>query len=212
MKITSISLQARDKDRVNVSVDGKYRFSLDVFQVGSLGLKTGAEYEESDIREFEAESQYGKVYGRALEYCLMRPHSEKEVRDYLYRKTRPRLNKSGEMVPGTEKSITFRVLEKLIEKNYVNDEKFASYWIENRSLKKGISKRKLVSELRSKGVESSIIDELLSGSERNDDDEIIKIISKKRQKYPDDNKLIAYLARQGFNYDDIKMAIQQSND
>ena len=38
MKITDISLQARDKNRVNVSVDGKYRFSLDIFQVGELAL------------------------------------------------------------------------------------------------------------------------------------------------------------------------------
>lgn len=209
MKITSISIQARDKNRVNVSVDGKYRFSLDIFQVGSLGLKIGNEYSEAEIISLETESQFGKVYGRSLEYCLMRPHSVKEVRDYLYKKTRSRLNKTGEIVPGIDKSITDRVLEKLMEKNYVNDQKFASYWIENRSLKKGISQRKLVSELRSKGVESSVIDGLMVDSERSDDDEIMKIITKKGQKYTDQNKLIAYLARQGFDYDDIKSALQK---
>ncbi len=209
MKITSISIQARDKNRVNVSVDGKYRFSLDIFQVGSLGLKIGNEYAEAEIISLETESQFGKVYGRSLEYCLMRPHSVKEVRDYLYKKTRSRLNKTGEIVPGIDKSITDRVLEKLMEKNYVNDQKFASYWIENRSLKKGISQRKLVSELRSKGVESSVIDGLMVDSERSDDDEIMKIITKKGQKYTDQNKLIAYLARQGFDYDDIKSALQK---
>ncbi|HEU4830551.1 MAG TPA: hypothetical protein VFS65_00050, partial [Candidatus Saccharimonadales bacterium] len=74
MKITSLSLQARDKNRVNVSVDGVYRFSLDVFQVGELGLKIGKEYEESELLALESESQFGKLYARALEYCLMRPH------------------------------------------------------------------------------------------------------------------------------------------
>jgi len=212
MKITSVSLQARDKNRVNISVDGKYRFSLDVFQVGSLGIKIGNEYEEAEIIRLETESQYGKVYNRALEYCLMRPHSVKEVRDYLYRKTRPRLNKTGEIVPGVDVSITVRVIEKLIDKKYVNDFEFARYWVENRSLKKGISSRKLISELRAKGVDMSIIDELIKVSDRSDSEELQKIIVKKRQKYTDDNKLIAYLARQGFAYEDIKYALSIDSD
>ncbi|HCR55918.1 TPA: recombination regulator RecX, partial [Candidatus Saccharibacteria bacterium] len=41
MKITDISLQAKNKDRVNVSVDGTYAFSLDVYQVGELGVRVG---------------------------------------------------------------------------------------------------------------------------------------------------------------------------
>ena len=49
MKITNISLQARDKNRVNISVDGKYRFSLDVFQVGELGIKIGREYTDEEL-------------------------------------------------------------------------------------------------------------------------------------------------------------------
>lgn len=212
MKITSVSLQARDKSRVNVSVDGKYRFSLDVLQVGNLGIKIGNEYEESDILRLETESQYGKVYNRALEYCLMRPHSVKEVRDYLYRKTRPRMNKTGEIVPGVDKSITDRVLEKLVDKKYVNDFKFARYWVENRSLRKGISSRKLESELRAKGVDASIVSELIQDSSRSDYDELQKIIIKKRQKYTDDNKLMAYLARQGFAYEDIKSALSADDD
>jgi len=212
MKITSVSLQARDKNRVNVSVDGKYRFSLDVFQVGNLGIKVGNEYEESDIIRLETESQYGKVYSRALEYCLMRPHSVKEVRDYLYRKTRPRMNKTGEIVPGIDKSITDRVLEKLVDKKYVNDFEFAKFWVENRSLRKGISSRKLESELRAKGVDVSIVSELIQDSDRSDSDELEKIIIKKRQKYTDDNKLMAYLARQGFAYEDIKSALSVDED
>ena len=87
MKITDISLQARDKNRVNVSVDGKYRFSLDVFQVGELGIKIGHEYTEEEISKLEDDSQFGKLYARSIEYCLMRPRAIKEVRDYLRRKT-----------------------------------------------------------------------------------------------------------------------------
>ena len=212
MKITAIGIQARDKNRVNVSVDGKYRFSLDVFQLSDLGIRVGHEYTDDELTALEQESQFGKVYGRALEYSLMRPHSAKEVRDYLYRKTRPTRTKSGEMRDGVSPEVTKRVFDRLVEKNYVNDQNFARYWVENRSLTKGASKRKLTFELRTKGVEQSIIEALLAGSERTDEDELQKVIAKKRSKYPDDQKLMAYLAHQGFSYDDIKAALSKSND
>ena len=212
MKITDITQAVRNPDRVNISVDGKYRFSLDMYQLSSLGLKIGREYSEAELDELETESQFGKLYARALEYCLMRPHSKKEVRDYLWRKTRETKYKSrqtGEIKSraGVSQEIADRVFDRLVEKGYLDDEKFTRFWIENRNQTKGSSLRKLTNELRVKGVESSIIDQVLAESSRNDSDEIAKIIAKKRSKYPEEQKLIAYLARQGFSYDEIKTAL-----
>lgn len=207
MKITSITAQKRDNNRVNISVDGKYRFSLDTFQLIDLGIKVNREYDEAELVALEQESQFGKIYGRALEYCIMRPHSAREVQNYLYRKTRPTRDKMGGLRPGVAPEITKRVFDRLIEKSYVDDQKFARYWVENRSLNKGISKRKLTAELRVKGVITPIINQVIGETERKDSEEIQKIIAKKRSHYPDDQKLIAYLARLGFGYDEIKQAI-----
>ncbi len=207
MKITGISAQQKDKNRVNVMVDGKYRFSLDIFQYADLGIKIGQEYSDEELTLLETESQFGKVYARALEYCLMRPHSSKEVRDYLYRKTRDSRTKTGEIKKGVAPEITERVHKRLVEKGYIDDEKFTRYWVENRNLTKGASRRKLQAELRAKGVESAIIDRFLAESDRSDEGELAKIITKKRSRYPDDQKFMQYLARQGFSYDDIKDAL-----
>ena len=210
MKITSISLQQRDKNRVNVSVDGKYRFSLDYTQIAELGVKVGKEYTEAELSDLENESQFGKLYMRALEYSLMRPHSEHELSQYLYRKTRDTLTKTGSVKKGVSKALTERVFERIILKGYVSDEAFARYWVENRQLRKGISKRKLQAELASKGVDRSIVESLLSETDRTDETEIQKIIEKKAGRYDSEQKLIAYLARQGFSYDDIKQALENS--
>jgi regulatory protein len=207
MKITGITAQQKDKNRVNVMVDGKYRFSLDIFQYADLGIKIGQDYTDEELTLLETESQFGKVYARALEYCLMRPHSAKEVRDYLYRKTRDSRTKTGEMKKGIAPEITHRVFERLVDKGYIDDGKFTRYWVENRNLTKGASRRKLQAELRAKGVESSIIEQYLAESERSDEGELEKIIAKKRNRYPDDQKFMQYLARQGFSYDDIKSAL-----
>jgi len=97
----------------------------------------------------------------------------------------------------------------LLAKGYLDDEKFARFWIENRNVRRGSSLRKLSAELASKGVEKSIIDNILTETDRTDADELKKIITKKRGRYDDDKKLIAYLARQGFRYDDIKEALAE---
>lgn len=212
MIITAITAQQKDKNRVNVMVDGAYRFSLDIFQVADLGIRVGKDYSEEELVELETESQFGKTYARALEYSLMRPHSAKEVRDYLYRKTRDRRTKTGEMKPGVPLVITTRVFDRLVEKGYVDDEKFARYWVENRSLTKGASARKLTAELRAKGVEQTIIERLLAESERSDESELEKVIAKKQRRYPDQQKFIQYLARQGFSYDDITQALKAQQD
>ncbi len=217
MKITAINSQQRDPNRVNVIVEGKYRFSLDIFQVGDLGIKVGKEYSEKELLELETESKFGKLYARTLEYCLMRPHSSREVRDYLYRKTRTtktRNRKTGEISEkeGVSEQVTIRVFDRLVEKGYIDDEKFARFWVENRNQRKGTSMRKLQAELMIKGVEKSIIEKCLGESSRTNAGELQKIIVKKRGKYPDEQKLIQYLARQGFSYDDIKSALVVGED
>ena len=162
MKITSLSAQVRNPDRVNISVDGKFRLSLDIYQVGELGIKIGKDISEDELAAIETESSFGKLYARALEYCLMRPHSAREVRDYLYRKTLTTKykTKKGEIKErqGYSPTLTTRVLQKLQQKNYVNDEKFARWWIETRHQNQGSSLRKLRSELAAKGVSSNIIE------------------------------------------------------
>ncbi|MBH1956801.1 RecX family transcriptional regulator [Candidatus Saccharibacteria bacterium] len=217
MKITAITAQQKDKNRVNVMVDGIYRFSLDIFQYADLGIRVGKEYTEQELVELECESQFGKLYARALEYCLMRPHSAKEVRDYLYRKTRDQKVKdrrSGEMriKPGVSEALTVRVFERLLAKGYVDDAKFTRYWIDNRSLTKGASSRKLQAELQAKGVSRSVIEVYLAESDRSDEDEIQKVIAKKARRYDDPQKLMQYLARQGFSYDQIKKALAKVDE
>lgn len=216
MKITGLSAQQKDPNRINVLVDGKFRFSLDISQVTDLGIRVGKEFSEEELDEFEVESQFGMLYGRALEYCIMRPHSAREVRDYLYRKTRTtrvRNKRTGEVKerPGVSAELTERVFERLLDKGYIDDSKFTRWWVENRNVRKGTSRRKLQAELIAKGVSSTIIDETLSQTTRSDEEELAKIVSKKRAKYPDDRKLMQYLARQGFSYDDIKSVLSDQD-
>lgn len=212
VRITGLKIQVRDKNRVNVFVDGKYSFSLDITQVADLGIKTGNEYSETELTELENESQFGKLYTRSLEYALTRPRSLREMKDYLYRKTRDTRTKTGHIKKGVSKELTERVFNRLTEKGYLDDAKFARFWVENRNVRKGSSLRKLQTELQSKGVERTIIDEVLGDTDRSDKTELRKVVEKKAKRYDDPQKFMAYLVRQGFRYDDVKEILAEEDE
>ena len=215
--ITDIKQAVKNPNRVNISVNGKYRFSLDIYQLTSLNVKIGVKFSEDELKNLEQQSEFGKLYARVLEYCLTRPHSEEEVRDYLWKKTLNRKlknRKTGEMYEkaGVSKISAEQVVERLKEKDYINDDRFSLWWAENRNQRKGTSLKKLRLELQQKGVNSEIITQVLSESSRDDNAEIMKIIAKKAHRYTDQNKFISYLVRQGFSYDDIKRALNRETD
>ena len=190
-KITDLKQGVKNPNRVNVFVDGKFAFSLDVTQVVDFKIKVGKLITPEELLEYQKASEFGKLYQRAIEWVLVRPRSEKEAYDYLYKKVYEKK---------LDKNYINNILEKLKDRKYLDDFKFAEWYVENRFVKKGASARRLKMELMKKGVEKSIIEEILSASDRNDKDEILKIIAKKRAKY-DDEKLIAYLCRQGFSFE-----------
>lgn len=190
MIITDLKQGVKNPDRVNVFVDAKFAFSLDVAQIVDFKLKVGRKISEEELADFKKASEFGKLYQRTLEWVLARPRSERETRDYLYKKV---------FEKKLDKNYIDNIIEKLISKKYLDDKAFAEWWVENRFVKKGVSSKRLKMELMKKGIASDVINEVLGG--RDDETEIDKIITKKRVKYPDDEKLIAYLTRQGFSYE-----------
>ena len=216
LKITNMKQGVKNPNRVNVFVNDKYAFSLDVVQVVDLGVKVGQKISEERLAELKNASEFGKLYQRTLEWVLVRPRSVRETRDYLQRKLREASSGTASRRPvftggarlrsrqqppkdPSEASPEFSdgIISRLCEKGYLDDERFAEWYVENRFVKKGISKKRLKMELVKKGVASDIVEEVLT--KRNDEEELLKIIAKKRNKY-DDEKLINYLCRQGFEF------------
>lgn len=201
-KITDLKQGVKNPDRVNVYVNDKFSFSLDISQVVDLNVKVGRVVSFEELSKFKKASEFGKLYQRTLEWVLVRPRSEKETRDYLYKKI---------FEKKLDKNYTDRIIEKLKSKKYLDDLKFAEYYVENRFVKKGVSAKRLRMELMKKGISKDIIERVLNESSRNDEEEIAKIIAKKRAKY-DDEKLTAYLLRQGFLYDSVREQVLRSSE
>jgi regulatory protein len=103
-----------------------------------------------------------------------------------------------------------QILEKLELLGFVNDEAFARSWVENRRLLKHVSKRRLIQEMRQKRIGDNIIEAVLAEDETDELTTLRALVARKRQqsRYQDKLKLMQYLARQGFSYDDIQQVLK----
>lgn len=216
--ITKLTPGVRDQNRVNVFLDGHFAFSLDVTQVIDLEVKVGQKVTNERLKELRKVSEFGKLYQRSLEWALTRPHSVRETRDYLRRRQikRRQLNRQRERdekrpLPEFDDELLTLVLDRLIEKGYVNDKKFAEFYVENRYVRKGISQKRLRAEMHNKGVDAEVISAALQKIPRDEDEEILKVIAKKRKKY-NDFQLVGYLTRQGFNFQKAKDAVAKTKE
>lgn len=221
MKVTKISQQVKRPDRYSIYIDENYSFSLNEYQLAGSGLRLGKELTSEDLDEFQQDSLFGKAYERSLNYVMIRPRSEREINEYLtrtflYPKPRVFMSKTGERVIKKQEvdkvavsRMIERVMNRLREKKYINDEAFARAWVESREFSKKTSKRRLQQELQKKGVDTEIIATVLQNSDVNELDNLRALIVKKRRlsRYQDIAKLLPYLVRQGYSYSDVKDAL-----
>ena len=199
MKISAIKAQVKNENRVSIFLDGKYSFSLTLEQLLEHKLKKNDEFDEPQLKELKKLSDEGKLKSRTLEWLMNRPHSKREFRDYLYRKK-------------ADKELIIAWENEFLDKGYLSDEQFARWFSENRLRKKKIS-RAIVAELASKGIPRNLADSVISeltDDETNDKESLKTLIEKlkNRSRYQDEQKLKSYLVSKGFNYLDIKEALE----
>lgn len=201
LKITAIKQQEKRKDRYSVFVNDIYAFSLSETALLQAQIATGQELDKPQLKAFKQLSADDKAYGNALRYSAMRLRSEWEMQQYFRRK---------EVAAPTAETIMI----KLRELRLLDDAQFARSWVANRRILKPTSRRRLAQELQQKRIASSIIDEVLA-TDRYETDELAVLrglAERKAQRYPDKTKFMQYLARQGYQYNDIKVVLEEDRE
>lgn len=195
--ITQIKQQVKNPERVSIFVDGKYSFSLTLDQVLIEKIAKGNVLSDERIHSLRKLSEEGKLRARTLEWLLNRPHSERELREYLYRKK-------------ADKDFAQQLVEEFKQKNYLNDKVFAR-WFADARLRKQKSVRELRYELCAKGVADEDIAEVLAEltTADTDDESLARLVQKLqgRSRYQDEQKLKRYLVSKGFSYDAIRRVL-----
>lgn len=206
--ITSLVAQAKKRrgagTRVNVFVDEKFSFALDIRVIEKFRLAKGSAIDADLLTELLREDGDSKAYAKAMFFLGYRVRSEAEVRQRLKRD-----EWSDEVID--------RVLLRLREQGFLNDENFSNQWVENRSHSRPRGGRMLQQELRQKGVDREIIEAALPDADEESENALAALRPKLRlwQKFDERTareKGIQFLMRRGFNYGVAKIAWDQSRE
>lgn len=201
MKVTAITNQVKSQGRYSIFIDGEYGFSLSEGALLESHIVKGMELTSEQLEEFKSLSADDKLYLRTLRLVSMRAKTRGEVELYLHSK-------------GASPSLTETILNKLSNIGLIDDKKYARDYIRNRANLRPTSRLKVRSDLLKRRISEKVIAEALEEEESGDTQALVEIIRKKRMqsKYKDKLKLMQYLARQGFNYHDIKQALSDEQD
>lgn len=201
-QITKISAQVRRKDLVNIFLDGKYSFSVSLEDVFVKNLKVGQTLEESDIQKLKKAKKDKNIFDLVIRYTSLRPHSEKEIKNYLKTKDQ------------TDAQIT-NILKRLKKLSLINDLDFAKWFTTSRqNSNKGSQLIKY--QLLQKGVGKDIITKALLSAQLSDKKLAANALDKKLNTsnlstkdidFKAKQKLLRYLITKGFDYETSRSAI-----
>ena len=196
--ITTLRFQKRNKDRVNVYLDGKFAFGLAVIE--AVRLKVGQELSDDEIVRLQMRDEVEKAYERARNFLSYRPRSEAEVRRNLGKKS-------------VEEKVVEAVIERLTRTGLLDDREFARYWVENRLQFNPRGLRGLRHELWQKGITDSVVAEALAdidveaAARKAAEAGARRLANLEARDFR--RKLQAYLSRRGFSYTVIKPLIEE---
>ncbi len=190
--VTDLKIQSKNKNRTNVYLDGEFGFGIANTLV--LTLHVGQELSEKQIADMLKRDEFDGAFHRANHFLGYKPRTSGEV-------TRKLL-----MLKYNDETV-HEVIEKLTEQNLLDDKRFATQWVEERSSFKPKGKKVLAMELKRKNVDPEIIQQALV----NLDSEglALKAAHEYAQKLSEADRvkfkqrISGFLIRRGFEYSDI---------
>ena len=183
-------------NKLHIMVDGEYLMTSNTDFVALSGIKNNSEITEEELADFQEAVNSNRAFNKAADLLSRRDHSSKELLQKLRQKG---------YSEGAEKAV-----ERLSDLGYIDDRRFAERYADELRRIKKYGKRRIKDELYRKGIDSEIIDEIVSEMEF-DNDELVSIIERKYMRNLGDEKgvrkTIAALTRMGYSFSEIREAL-----
>lgn len=203
--ITKISAQKNNKDRVNIFLDEKYAFSVDMDVLVKFNLKKGKQLDELDVIEIQYGDDIKKGFNQALDYLSYRMRSIKEVKDHLKKK-------------GVADSAVTEIIHMLKSYKYVDDREFAAAYVSTHRKTSGKGPDVLYKELQLKGIDEELIKEALSSFTFSEQvtaavKHVEKVLKKGKKLSSKEMKqaIEQQLIRKGYSFDVIHCALSETD-
>lgn len=205
MFITAISANPRRTGRFDVVVNGSLAATLSIEAIERLQLTVGAVVDERVQSALARETGIVATYDRALNMIALRARSAAELRRLLLRK--------GEPAENVEVAI-----ERLVRAGFLDDASFAKQFARSKAVGAGLSRRRVQQELAKRGVARDLADAAIAEAfedEQIDEEGTLERVARKKLKSlarldipVQRRRLYAFLARRGYDGDDIIRALR----
>ncbi len=196
MQITNLVRRGKS-ELYKTFVDDEYVCLLEAETIVKNKIKVGTNLSQNEFDEIRAESENLACKNMAISYVSKCLKSRWQVYDHLKQKG---------FLP---KSIN-DALDLLENYGYINDKYYAEAFVKSKQNTKGIMYLK--SALKQKGVKDSIINEVLSEYQIDDEDVISlaqKYLKNKTQDEKTKQKLYRHLLSKGFTYEQVNKALSK---
>jgi len=191
MIITKLEVQKKDKNRVNLFVDGEFSCGLSLETVMKNHIKENQEISNVVLNYLKNESEFSVAMAKAGRFLAKTQKTEKEVRENLLKK-------------GFDIQMSQNVVEKMKEYGYVDDSLYAKNFVKFKS--KLCGGKKIAFELKQKGIDDKVIVENVSDIQ-NEFSTANKLLEKYLKNKECDLKMkqkaYRFLFSRGFRNDDI---------
>lgn len=197
MKVTSVK---RDHGKAILTLSNGEQVAMPRALLKERPYRAGMPFDMGSFRMLIRERSYPYAMDKAISLLSMRARTEKEIVEALQRNTYPQ-------------ATIARVMARLSEAGYINDAEFAAQF-SNARLSKGMGARRIRMELRKKGVEQTTIDDTLESLDKADIDQSAFAMAKKAARgkdisdRADRQKILAALARRGYDFSTAKQALE----
>lgn len=202
--ITGIVPSPRKPGRFDLLVDGRHEATVSLDTIERLTLAIGRTYDalRADVQR---EAVVLATYDRALNMLALRARSSRELRRQLVQK--------GEPAEQVDVAIAH-----LLAAGLLDDGAFARQFARSKAVGAGMSRRRIQQELGRHGVARQIGDDAIADvfeEEELDERVIVEQAARKKLRSLKNldaetrsRRLYAFLARRGYDLDDIRRAIQ----
>lgn len=197
MIISKLEECRKNKERINVSIDGEFAFACYKEVAVERGVAVGKEFSQTDIEKIKYAD--GEMYAikTAMSYVAARQRTKKDIE----RKLKDR-DIAAEHI---EKAVSM-----LEEYGYVCDEEYAEVYA--RELAERYPRRMVRQKLMQKGIESSLAEQAVKNI--NDMPLLARLYERYEERYADEEqpkrgqKIVRALMQKGFSYGDIQSVME----
>jgi regulatory protein len=209
MRLTALVPQQRNAERVNVHIDGEFRFGAALESIFACHLHVGDEIDDAVLDRLQREDEAWRAREASLHLLGYRARSREELRRRLRQK-------------GFSPEVADACVAGLAERGLLDDAEFAAAFVRDRVRFKPRGARLLRQELRAKGVDESTTNEAVR-AELGDESALARDAAEKWMRRSARasgfsaeecgivrRRLYGYLARRGFGAEAIRDALEDA--